>query len=60
MPAKRKAAPVDESMLEKDLKKLVKKHGATRVTIVNATTIILWNSEGQKQRLTRSRGGTWR
>jgi hypothetical protein len=32
----------------------------TRITIVNENTIIVWNSNGQKQRMERKRGGSWR
>jgi hypothetical protein len=50
---RRKAAPVNVSQLHPELQRLVKEFGATRVQIVNANTVIVWNSEGARKRLSR-------
>lgn len=53
MATNKKFGPVNVSMLHPELQKLVRKFGAVRVQIVNANTVVVWNSEGAKKRLSR-------
>ena len=53
MPARKKATPVVVSQLHPELQKLVKQYGATQVQIIDANTVVVWNSEGAKRRLSK-------
>jgi hypothetical protein len=52
-PRKPKAAPATTTILRDELKEYQKEYGTDLVEIVNATTIIVWNSRAQRDRLSR-------
>jgi hypothetical protein len=52
-PRKPKAAPATTTILRDELKAYQRAYGTDLVEIINSTTIIVWNSREQRDRLSK-------
>ena len=52
-PRKPRPAPATTTILRDELKEYQKQYGTDLVEIINATTIIVWNSKAQRDKLSK-------